>query len=243
MLADILHIGTRYRFSSDGLDNILSLPDGQARTLAWSPPDEDSHARTITNVGPDLADCIQPLPASVAGELRGYVLAAVPAGLAGQAVVQVDRSAVASLMMGATLFGYFLARLTTGTEPLSGGMEGGLAACADWNSTSAFVVASNWVGKLLQLPEESPDPLLRFESLRGVATEIQTAANSQVGEFYNDGQSSSGPNSTSLPDADLLSLQAASLASLLAQAGLVGFTLGEWEVKVLRVVSPRGAPG
>ncbi|CAK0813855.1 unnamed protein product, partial [Prorocentrum cordatum] len=207
ILADLLHIGTVYRLRSEGLV-LASGPVGQE-------PGIDQAA---------FHNSLQILPAAVAMEVRGYVLATVPA-LGAATRLQVTRANLAPLLMGAGLYGYFLA----GAAQSSSDAEVARLAQSDWDSPAAFAVMSARVGSLLELPAESEDPLQRYASLSAVTTEVQSLPGGEAG----------------LPTSDLgrleggcLQLCAEGLRRLMGELCAFGFTMRLWEQKITKFTSP-----
>lgn len=208
IVADLLHIGTVYRLRGEGLALVAGLV-GQE-------PGTDQAA---------FQSALQLLPAAVALEVRGYVLAAVPA-LDAAARLKVTRANLAPLLMGAGLYGYFLA----GAAQSSSDAEVARLAQSDWDSPAAFAVMSARVGSLLELPPESDDPLQRYASLSAVATEVQSLPGGEANTLTSDlGQLEGG----------FLQLHAERLRRLLGELCAFGFTMRLWEQKITKFTRPK----
>lgn len=195
-----------------------------------------------------LVESLRPLPAEIAAEVRGFVVGVVSEGGNCQAAVQVSRRAgLAPLLMGGALFGYFLARASQSRDQGDGLAAAAMPVHAEWATEAAFVAASARIGRLLGLPPESTDPLRSYESLREVTTEIRAEPLSQVGEYFDVTAAVEGDNEetkgapirrTTLPKADLVTLEVEGLRGLLGEACALGYTLRIWEARVSGFVLP-----
>ncbi|CAE8585806.1 unnamed protein product [Polarella glacialis] len=209
ILADLLYLGTVHRLRSDGL------------ALVNGPLDEEPG--TWDEVA--LLDALRVLPAAVAVEAKDYVLSAVPATLEGSVELQVTRANLAPLLMGAGLYGYFLAGVA---QSRSAGEIAQLAA-SDWDSPAAFAVVSARVGHLLALPPESSDPLRQYASLSAVSTEVQTVQRGQTAQLLKDlGQMEGG----------LMGSNVYWLRGLLGEFCAFGYFMRLFEQKIVKFVCP-----
>jgi len=195
IFADLLHLGTVHRLSSEGI-TLSSL--GQQELI--------------------LSDALRVLPSAAAVEARDYVLVALPAEVTD---LKVTRSNLAPLLMGAALYGYFLA----GAMQSQNAREVAKLAESDWESPAAFTVVSAHVGRLLNLPEESNDPLRRYASLTSVATAVQAVHGT-------------GPGAISDIEGGLLHLNAEWLRGLLGELCAFAFILRLWEQKIVKFIFP-----
>jgi hypothetical protein len=215
ILTDIFAVGTWVKLRSNGLKTITDVDDFNGLEM-------------------HLGDSIINLPADVAMDVRAFVFNCLGAELGERTVLRLKRSNAAGLLLGAVSVGYCLARLSLKSySSVSAVVQKG------WMSESAYVMASNWAGKLVHLTPDSEDSLEQFASLRDASMDVQAellpteckrvdGGHAEVMRFSRMHQ----PTHMLADEGDVMSLTVEDFRTLLGYGCSVGFTLNQWESKM-----------
>jgi hypothetical protein len=205
ILTDIFAVGTWVKLRSKGLQTITDVDHFNGLEM-------------------HLGDSIINLPADVALEVRGFVFNCLGAELGARTVLRLKRQNAAGLLLGAVSVGYCLARLSLKSySSVSAVVQKG------WMSESAYVMASNWAGRLVHLKPDSDDSLEQFASLRDASMDVQAEVLPTECTRVAGGHG------------DVMSLTVEDFRTLLGYGCSVGFTMNQWESKVANVVGKEAA--
>jgi len=213
ILTDIFATGTWIKLRSNGLKTVTDVDHFNGL---------DMH----------LGDSIVNLPADVALEVRAFVFNCLGAQLGSRTVLRLKRSNAAGLLLGAVSVGYSLARMTLKSySSVSAVVQKG------WQSESAYVMASNWAGRMMHMQPDSQDALEQYASLREASMDVQAELLPTECKRVDGGHAevvrfSSMHQPAHLLSGDIICFTVEDFRTILGYGCSVGFTLQQWESKM-----------